>query len=279
MSARSSHPLGPAVGLALVLGGAFGSAPGPALVPQDPPAPSEPPLRLFELRRYATEPGERERLLDMFEGDFLDAYEAGGTRILASFRDLGDRDLWVWIRAFPDAVRRGPALANFYASASWKEGSAAANATIAGVHEALLLCLPDGAGLPAPRGVPLDPRASPSKALFVLTIHALPPDAAEAFREFFEREAVPILTELGARPALTLVSDRSPNTFPGQAVSDESVLVTLTRFEDEPAEAAFLAARRASAPWRERIQPELERRTTRVPEVLRLRPTQRSPLR
>lgn len=276
MSPRSLHAFGSALGLALALGNALRPA---ALGAQESAAAPAPPLRLFELRRYATQPGERERLLDMFEGDFLDAYEAGGTRILASFRDLTDPDLWVWIRAFPDAARRGPALTNFYASASWREGSAEANRTIAGVHEALLLRLPDGAGLPAPRAVALDPHAEPPESLFVLTIHALPPDHAHAFREFFEREAVPALTELGARPTLTFVSDRSPNTFPGQPVSDEHVLVTLTRFEHEQAEAAFATALRESARWREKIQPELERRTTRAPEVLRLRPTQRSPLR
>jgi hypothetical protein len=273
VSARSKRARG-SLGFARALAGVISPQERAARADTEPPW-----LHLFELRRYATKPGERERLLDLFEGDFLDAYEAGGTRVLASFRALDDPDLWVWIRAFPDAERRGPALQRFYASESWKQGRDACNATIAGVHDAFLLRLAAGAGLPAPPVVSREPGAEPPESIYAATIVPLAREGADAFRELFEREAMPLLTELGGRPTLVLTTDRSPNSFPGQPVSDETVLVTFTRFENTRAEAAFMKAQRESARWRETIEPALARLTTRAPETLRLRPTARSPLR
>src|SRR5262245_5112253 len=95
--------------------------------------------KLFELRSYLCEPGRRDELVAMFEDVFLDAYQAGGARVVASFRDLGEADRWVWIRAFRGAGERGPALKAFYGSAAWKARADACNATIRDISPALLL--------------------------------------------------------------------------------------------------------------------------------------------
>ena len=55
----------------------------------------------------------------------------------------------------------------------------------------------------------------------------------DSFQDFYAAEIGPVLAQLGARPFLTLMTDRSPNTYPGQPVSAETVFVTLTRFESE----------------------------------------------
>src|SRR5262245_45891823 len=94
---------------------------------------------LFELRNYRAHPGQRERLIAMFEDVFLDAYEASGTRVIGTFRSLEEPDRWVWIRAFPDAASRGTALRNFYDGDTWRRHAEACNATIADIAPAWLL--------------------------------------------------------------------------------------------------------------------------------------------
>ena len=127
----------------------------PMLTSLPSPAPARPaPLSLIELRSYRTRRGRREELIAMFEAHFLDAYEAAGATIVATFRHRADADRWVWIRAFTDAASRESALHSFYGGATWKRLANACNATIADVSDAWLLQPLDAAGLQWPPAMP-----------------------------------------------------------------------------------------------------------------------------
>jgi quinol monooxygenase YgiN len=226
---------------------------------------------VFELRSYQTQPGRRDDLIAMFEASFLDAYEAGGARIVATFTDVDDPNRWVWIRAFRDAASRGGALNAFYTSPAWRAKAAAANATIADTSNVLLLQPWTGSAMSS--GPP-----EASTALIVATVYVLTAASEEAFASFFAREIVPVLRDLGALPFATFATDRSPNSFLRQQVRGDTVFVTLTRFEDVSGYGAFVSAQSASTAWREHVGQRLARRVSAT-ETLRLQPTARSRLR
>lgn len=227
---------------------------------------AEPPPTLFELRRYRTVPARRDDLIAMFERDFLDAYQAGGTRVLGTFRDLDHADRWVWMRAFPDAPSRGAALAAFYGSAAWKAGSAAANATIEDAGDARLLRLVRPASFPP---APPAPGEADAASLVVATVMPLVPGSESRFeREFVER-TVTALARAGAAPFAIFATDRRENAFPRQPIRDDAVLVAFTRFASVGAHERFAA--RDAAPLPSPLAAPLE--------TLRLAPTARSAFR
>lgn len=178
----------------------------------DLPAAADFPPRLFELRSYLAQPGQRDVLIGMFEDLFLDAYQAGGTRIVGTFRSLDHADRWVWLRAFPDAASRGARLRNFYDGQIWKRNADACNATIHDVDEAWLLHETAAGGFDtvcaAPRG------SQAARAVYVVAIHPLGG---------------------GAHPAATFVSDHGENSYPRQPVHSQSVFAAVRRFESRAA--------------------------------------------
>jgi hypothetical protein len=235
------------------------------------PAPHAAPA-LLELRSYLCAPGRREALIEMFEQRFLDAYVDGGTAIVGCWRDLDDADRWVWLRGFAGPAERGTALRAFYGSATWRREAAAANATIRDIRPALLLAPLQADALAQP--VPPAGAAAPTSRMRV-EIQPLRPDALSAYAARFARTTVPVLTALGAAPLATLVTDAGRNHFPRQPVRGEPCFVTLTRFADAQALAAFEAARSASAAWHA-CQAALADLHAGTAEMYRLQPTARS---
>jgi hypothetical protein len=267
------------VATAAALPAASGSTASSASVADFAPA-------LFELRSYLCRPGRRDELIAMFEDTFLDAYQAGGARIVASFRHLDEADRWVWIRAFRSAAERGRALQAFYSSAAWKARATPANATILNISDALLLREAGASAFtrfaPAPAASATRGAAVPDSAYRVEIYPLIKPLNAGSETQFpavFEREAAPLLAALGAPPLASFITDRGDNSFPRQAVRADTTFVTLTRFASVDALAAFEAARAASADWRTQIAPALGRHLAAPAEVVRLQPTARSALR
>jgi hypothetical protein len=181
---------------------------------------------LFELRRYRAEPGRLATLTGMFEALFLDAYQAGGTRIIATFHELDVPDRWVWIRAFPDAASRGERLQRFYGGAVWKRNATACNATIADIDEALLLRELDPGALRSIEAAPIG--SDMPDAIYGVIVSPLGADAQAAADGAAARFAG---AELGGRVVATLVSDAQENSFPRQAVRKDPVVVAIHRFE------------------------------------------------
>src|SRR5260370_4034349 len=69
---------------------------------------------VVELRQYTLHEGTRERLIDLFENEFIESQEALGIRVIGPFRDLEDHNRFVWLRGFPDMDERSGMLAAFY---------------------------------------------------------------------------------------------------------------------------------------------------------------------
>ncbi len=68
---------------------------------------------VVELRQYTLHDGTRERLIDLFENEFIESQEALGIRVIGPFRDLEDPNRFVWLRGFPDMNERGRMLSAF----------------------------------------------------------------------------------------------------------------------------------------------------------------------
>jgi hypothetical protein len=76
---------------------------------------------IVELRDYTLDPGQRDRLIDVFDREFVESLEALGMAVLGQFRDLDRSGHFVWLRGFRDMPSRAAGLANFYGGPVWMQ--------------------------------------------------------------------------------------------------------------------------------------------------------------
>src|SRR5258707_14069765 len=69
---------------------------------------------IVELRQYTLHAGQLDRLIDLFEHEFIESQEALGISVIGQFRDRDDPNRFVWLRGFPSMAARGEALGAFY---------------------------------------------------------------------------------------------------------------------------------------------------------------------
>ena len=247
---------------------------------------------VVELRQYTLRPGRRDVLIDLFDRELVESQEATGMAIVGQFRDLDDPDRFVWIRGFPSMPSRARALASFYGGPVWKAHSARANATMIDSDNVLRLRpVTVRSGFPAPAAARLpaghdpagnDPaghaHAAPSRILVTIYHRDQPFD--QAFADFFDRQARPVLLETGAVPLACLQTEHAENTFPALPVrTGENVFVWFARFPGPAHLRDHLDQVERSGNWRDRVLPALSAMITGVPQRLRLAPTSRSLLR
>jgi hypothetical protein len=244
---------------------------------------------VVELRQYTLRPGQRDVLIDLFDREFVESQEADGMAIVGQFRDLDDTDRFTWIRGFASMPARARALASFYGGPAWKAHSAAANATMIDSDNVLLLRpVTARSGFPPPaaarppaghgRAAPSHTPAAPSRVLVTLYYRDRPFD--QAFADFFDRQARPVLTEAGATPLACLQTEHAENTFPALPVrTGENVFAWLARFPSPALLDDHLRQIERSAEWRDSVLPALSALITGSPQRLRLAPTARSQLR
>ena len=224
-------------------------------------------MEIVELRRYALRPGARDTLIELFDRELVETQEAVGMRVLGQFRDLDDPDGFVWLRGFADMGSRRRALESFYGGPVWKAHARAANATMLDVDNVLLLRPLSGLELDID-GRPPPGNSDSARGLLVVTI--LTPAEPAGFPELFARRLEPALREAGIPVLATLVTEHSPNDFPGLPVrEDADVFVWMALFPDE----AEHSSRAAEV---ERVSALLASHLECPAEVLRLRPTARS---
>jgi hypothetical protein len=224
-------------------------------------------------------PGKRDVLIDLFDREFVETQEAVGMKIIGQFRDLDDRNRFVWLRGFSDMPSRAQALQNFYGGSVWKAHRETANATMIDSDNVLLLRPASPAG-----GFSLDENIRPgrgasevSKTLVLATIYYFDAPITDDFVEFFESAMKPATAAAGATTLAYFVSEQSENTFPALPVREgENVFVWFARFSDPSAYDRYLAALARSQLWREKIAEELARRLKGTPEILKLSSTRRS---
>ena len=247
---------------------------------------------VVEVRQYTLRPGQRDVLIDLFDRELVESQEADGMAIVGQFRDLDDPDRFTWIRGFASMPARARALASFYGGPAWKAHSAAANATMIDSDNVLLLRpVTARSGFPAPasaRPPAARPPAGqatagyatppPSRVLVTLYYRDRPFD--QAFADFFDRLACPVLTGAGATPLACLQTEHAENTFPALPVrTGENVFAWLARFPGPAALDDHLRQIERSADWRDHVLPALSALITGAPQQLRLAPTARSLLR
>jgi hypothetical protein len=237
---------------------------------------------IVELRQYTLHAGQRDRLIDLFEREFIESQEALGISVIGQFRDRDDPNRFVWLRGFPSMAVRGEALAAFYGGPAWQAHREAANATMLDSANVLLLRpAPDGSGFALAErsddGISEDRAA---ESVVVATIHYLDQDAADGFTRFFATAMMPTIVAAGGRILATLTTESAGNNFPRLPVREgENVFVWFCRFPDLAAYERFGAALLRSEDWRAGASPEILRQFMRKAEVLTLSPTRRSLLR
>jgi len=237
---------------------------------------------VVELRQYTLRPGQRDVLIDLFDRELVESQEADGMAIVGQFRDLDDPDRFTWIRGFASMPARARALASFDGGPAWKAHSARANATMIDSDNVLLLRpVTARSGFPAPASARPPAgyaTAVPSRVLVTLYYRDRPFD--QAFADFFDRQARPVLIGTGATPLACLQTEHAENTFPALPVrTGENVFAWLARFPDPARLDNHLRQIEHCADWRDRVLPALSALITGAPQQLRLAPTARSQLR
>ena len=237
---------------------------------------------VVELRQYTLRPGQRDVLIELFDRELVESQEAAGMAIVGQFRDLDDPDRFVWIRGFPSMPSRARALASFYGGPVWKAHSARANATMIDSDNVLLLRpVTARSGFPAPAAARLPAGhapAAPSRTLVTIYYRNQPFD--QAFVDFFDHQARPVLIETGAMPLACLQTEQAENTFPALPVrTGENVFVWLARFPSAAHLSGHLHQIECSGRWRDHVLPALSAMITGAAQRLRLAPTARSLLR
>jgi heme-degrading monooxygenase HmoA len=235
---------------------------------------------VVELRQYTLKPGQRDTLIDIFDGRLIEGQEDAGMTIIGQFRDLDRPDMFVWMRGFDGMDARKNALAAFYGGPVWAAHSHAANATMIDSDDVLLLkpAWP-GAGfdLAGARraGQATDEKPIQNKPLpgiVVIEIHHMQPGTETDFARRFEVEMRPLMTAQGARLLAAFVTEHAENSFPRLPVrADENVFISVTGFDSAEAHARYKAALAAS-PASQATQFGL----TKPTETLRLSPTSQS---
>lgn len=235
--------------------------------------------RIIELRRYRLRPHARETLIDLFDHEFIEPQEVEGMSVMGQFRDLDDPDSFVWLRGFSDMPSRAAALNAFYTGPVWAAHRDQANGTMINSDNVLLLrpASPDVGFAPSRATRALPGVADGRRGLVVATTCYLAPRTDEEFARFFESTVKPHLVKASATVLAALVTEQSPNTFPRLPVREgETVFVWFSAFPNLAAYEAHLAELARCETWTTEVVSEMERRTWRKNEVLRLTPTARS---
>jgi hypothetical protein len=229
---------------------------------------------IVELRQYTLVPGKRDVLIDLFEANLIEGQEDTGMKIIGQFRDLDDRDRFVWLRGFSTMSERAASLGDFYGGPVWQRNREAANGTMVDSDDVLLM-------RPARtystftldrERPPLGAADGADRGIVEATILHLGAPADAELVAFFEDELAPRITGAGASVLAYLVTEGSENTFPALPVrAGENVFVWFAGFADR-------AAYESAYPERTEIANAARRAPglAQTPRALRLAPTPRS---
>lgn len=199
------------------------------------PATELTPCAVIELRQYILKPGQRDRLIDIFERHFIEPQESAGAVVLGHFRDLDATDRFVWLRGFRDMPARRRALEAFYDGEVWRRHREAANETMIDSDNVLLM-RPARPGLGFQTLRRRDPAGAEHGSVVMATICSLDAAVPDHLVEFVDQQLGPKLAEAGASLLATLVTEPSENNYPRLPIREgENVLVWFARFPDRDA--------------------------------------------
>jgi NIPSNAP len=233
---------------------------------------------VVELRQYALQPGTRDRLIDLFEREFIETQEAVGISVIGHFRDLADPNRFVWLRGFPSMPSRKKSLEAFYLGSHWKAHRDAANATIID-NDNVLLLNPVRPNSGFTHGQLTRPSfgATPQAGPMVATLYYFDTPVDSAFVDLFDQRAMPELAAANANVVAQLTTDYSVNTFPALPVREgQHVFAWFALFAGADAYVAHRAILARSDAWATFSQELSLMLKYRAPEVLVLSPASRS---
>ena len=177
--------------------------------------------QVVELRQYTCHPGGRDRLIDLFEREFIAPQDALRAHVLGTFLDRDDPDRFVWLRGFADYAARAEALPAFYSGPVWRAHREAANATMLDSDNVLLLKPADqGSGLRVTRQ---------GDGEVLAFIHYLDDARVSAFADVFANTMRVQIEADGGEVLATYVSETRPNNFPPLPVRERDRCVRLDR--------------------------------------------------
>ena len=236
---------------------------------------------VVELRQYTLHPGGRERLIELFDGKFIEPQEAAGMRVIGQFRDLDRPDVFTWLRGFHDMPSRAAALQAFYGGPVWTANRDSANATMVSSDNVRLL-RPARARLRL--GPPGESRGRGRSRDAVRTdgrndLYPAAPGSG-GLSGFFETDVAPPLVRAGSRPLAMFETEPAANTFPRLPVREgERAFVWLASYPDRAAHDRAVRALEQDREWQGRGETALARKLIAPVETWRLTPTSRSRLR
>lgn len=199
-------------------------------------------IAVVELRQYTFHPRQRKHLIELFEQHFLAAQEACGAQVLGHFCDFDDPDRFVWLRGFHDMAQRKEALEAFYDGETWKVHRDEVSEMILDFANVLLL-----------RPLSLAPVQSggmDDTAIVGATIWPLTKTVTDSSARTLARDLSSVLTQAGAQPLATFVTEPSANNFPRLPVREEEyVLALFARFDGLHSSADSRAAFESLKAW------------------------------
>lgn len=188
---------------------------------------------VLELRQYTLKPGQRDVLIDLFDGKFVAGQEDAGMTIVGQFRDLDAPDRFVWLRGFAGMPQRKQALETFYGGPVWQGNRTTANGTMIDSDNVLLLRPATATSGFDLQGLARDGRPA---GLVVVYLHYLERPASVSAMGDMEWRLRSALQSSGAQLQAVLVSEHSENTFLALPVRlGEEVLVWVAGFADQAA--------------------------------------------
>lgn len=195
-------------------------------------AAQRPAFETIEIRRYTLHPGARERLIDLFEREFIETQESCGMVPLGHYRDLDDPDAFVWFRGFATFDSRSECLEAFYVNGkAWAANRDAANSTMIDSDNVLMLRAArpySGFDL---RGLERDSSAAAPTSFVAVSTARVSEEDGDSFASVFERESLGRLERHGSRIAYFLTEPR-PNAFPRLPVREDSVFAVVGVCQD-----------------------------------------------
>lgn len=237
---------------------------------------------ILELRQYKIVAGMRDKMIDLFERNFVESQEAVGARILGTFRDVNDPSRFTWLRSFSNMAARQHALEAFYFGPVWQAKRAEANPLLDDNDNVLML---RSAAADSEIADPSAPRASiatepPVGGLVVTFIYYLWKEPGEQFAAFFRDSLSNALNRAGFSIIGSYVREAQPNNFPRLAIREgEKVFVVFVKLRNSAAYAKAQAFTKRDAQWTEQLNPKLADLCERQTQMLLLHPTRRSWLR
>lgn len=159
---------------------------------------------IVDIRDYTHVPGGRSKMIERFEGLFMDEQERLGAKVLGLFLDADDDARVVWLRAMPDLDTRKRVLTEFYANGEmWRANKEEVNTWFVDTDNVLLVR-------------PLGEIAAPAttESTVGMYTHVGPQPLSPEHRSQIDREVTTAIAEAGGRLLVTFATDPVENNYP-----------------------------------------------------------------